>query len=69
MSRRKLSGRCKHGKHKKIKYESIKQAEKALDKCKKNHREECRIYFCYICKGYHLTREEYDPNHGKELEE
>ena len=69
MNRNNGIGRCKHGKHKKLRYPSRKQAEKALDKCRKNFREKCRFYFCHICKGYHLTREEYDPNHGKGVEE
>jgi len=56
------NGRCKWGRNKKLKY-TYKTACKALDKIrieKRNRfRQECRIYYCRHCGGYHLTSQEY----------
>lgn len=37
-------------------------AETVLNECKKEHRKECRIYFCDKCNAWHLTKhEEWEP--------
>ena len=35
-----------------------KTAKTILNKCKKEHRPECRIYECPECNAWHLTSEE-----------
>ena len=45
---------------KKKRYKDKLSALFALSQCKrvgnyKSHRNECRVYFCNECKGYHLT--------------
>ncbi len=37
-----------------------KGAQTLLNKLKRKHREEKRIYHCPICKYWHLTSKEYD---------
>lgn len=34
-----------------------KSAKTVLNHCKKEHRPECRIYFCEECVAWHLTSE------------
>jgi len=66
------NGRCKWGRNKKLKY-TYEAACKAIDKIRREKRnrfrQECRIYYCRHCDGYHLTSQEYKRIDVEETDE